>query len=49
MSNVNILDTHIDMCMKYWNEEITEEEFENGRVLHVSKSVDDEMQQDSFY
>ena len=49
MSDVNVLDMHIDMCIKYWNGEITEEEFENGRVLHVSKNVDNEMQKDSFY
>ena len=49
MSDVKILNEHVDMCMKYWNGEITEEEFADKQVLHVSKDVDEEMQQDSFY
>lgn len=49
MSDINILNEHIDMCMKYWNGEITEKDFEENRILHISQEVDTEMQRDSFY
>ena len=49
MRDVRVLNEHIDMCMKYWNGEITEEEFIENQVLHVSEDVDVEMQKDRFY
>lgn len=47
MSKLDILNTHIDLCMAYWNGDITEEMFEEQRVMYVSEEVDNEMQKDS--
>ena len=47
MSKLDILNTHIDLCMSYWDGDITEEMFEEQRVMYVSEEVDNEMQKDS--
>lgn len=47
-SNVKILNEHLDMVFKYWDGEISEEDFLRNRKLYISEAVDSEMQKDSF-
>lgn len=49
MHGFEILNEHIDLCFKYWNGEISHEEFEANRVISITEEVDNDMQRDSFY
>ena len=44
-----ILNNQFDLIFKYWNGEITEEDFENNKLFSISKEVDSETQRDRFY
>lgn len=49
MNDVKMLNNHFELVFKFWNGEISEEDFEKDCILYVTKEVDNEMQQDSFY
>lgn len=49
MSDVEILNAHIELLFELWDGKITEEEYEHRRLLYISEEVDREMQKDSFY
>lgn len=45
----DILNKQIDLLFKYWDGEITEEEFVRCKLFSISEEVDKEAQIDRFY
>lgn len=46
---VEMLNGQIELIFKYWDGEITEEEFERYKLFSISEEVDKEAQIDRFY
>ena len=46
---VEMLNRQIELIFKYWDGEITEEEFERCKLFSISEEVDKEAQIDRFY
>ena len=46
---VEILNRQFELIFKYWDGEITDEEFEKGKLFSISEEVDKESQIDRFY
>lgn len=49
MAGVEVLNKQIDLLFRYWNGEITEEQFHKGKLFEISEETDQEMQKDNFY
>ena len=46
---VEMLNRQIELIFKYWDGEITEEEFERCKLFSISEEVDNEAQIYRFY
>lgn len=46
---VQTLNKHIDLCLKLFAGEVSEEEFNQERELYITEEADYEMQRDTHY